>query len=88
MSRLTGAAKTAHERKVILDAARKAVQSRRPGSAHDAAVLIRAAAHAGAHHTCGNSHNDPGDCLACEREDGPVSKPHAGVLAKTKEVDD
>ena len=70
MTVLTGAAKTAHERKVILDAARKAVQSRRPGSAHDAAVLIRAAAHAGARHTCGNSHNDPpGDCLACERED-------------------
>lgn len=68
MTVLTGAAKTAHERKVILDAARKAVQSRRPGSAHDAAVLI-AAVTAGMQHTCGNSRNDPGDCPACEWED-------------------
>ena len=65
---LTGAAKTAHERKVLTDAARRKMCSRKPGSAEATATLIAAAVRAGAHHTCGNSH-DPGDCLACERED-------------------
>ena len=66
---LTGAAKASHERKVLTDAARREMCSRKPGSAEATATLIAAAVRAGAHHTCGNSRNDPGDCPACEWED-------------------
>lgn len=58
MTRLTGAAKPPTN--AASSSTTRAAQS------PDAAVLIRAAVHAGAHHTCGNSHTDPGDCLACE----------------------
>lgn len=66
---LTGAAKASHERKVLTDAARREMCSRRPGSAHATATLLVAAVTAGMQHTCGNSRNDPGDCPACEWED-------------------
>ena len=66
---LTGAAKTAHERKVLTDAARREMCSRRPGSAEATVTLLAAAVAAGMHHTCGNSRNDPGECPACEWED-------------------
>ena len=48
---LTGAAKASHERKVLTDAARREMCSRRPGSAHATATLLVAAVTAGMQHT-------------------------------------
>ena len=44
MTRLTGAAKAAHERKVLLDAARRAITRRDPQAVRDTLALITAAA--------------------------------------------
>mgnify|MGYP003442596355 CR=1 FL=1 len=44
MTVLTGAAKTAHERKVILDAARRAIARRDPEAVRDTLALLTAAA--------------------------------------------
>ena len=43
MTVLTGAAKTAHERKVILDAARRAIARRDPEAVRDTLALLTAA---------------------------------------------